>query len=209
MLKAQKQLRRKDSRTEVGILQGRATICFFWPPQRWVRTLTKTPTDKQNGVRTGHRLTRPHKDSSKITPSTPFLHSINRNRRRETQTFSPSRWSKMAYRQIATSMVRKMSSAWHNECLLWRPSSSGIYPLLFCLKVLRFASIFTSYRRSNIWVHTLSQEFIKKFPGEDHFYFFVVCWVCWALFLRPRRTLFSTLCLRNSHGCIFFPCRWD
>ena len=48
---------------------------------------------------------------------------------------SSSHWIKMAYRQIETSMVRKMSGAWHNKnfSLLWRASSNDIVSVVLQL----------------------------------------------------------------------------
>ena len=67
----------------------------------------------------------------------------------------------------------------HNNCftLLWRAKSSGICLSLFGLTVLCLASIFRSYRRSNIWVTLLARTFIV-FPSEVHFHccFFARFW---------------------------------
>ena len=80
-----------------------------------------------------------------------------------------SHWIKVAYRQIETSMVRKMSGAWYNKCfsLLWRASSSGMYLLLSSSAVLKscfhLQKLSTKFKR-------LARNF-NSFQIEDHFFF--------------------------------------
>ena len=63
--------------------------------------------------------------------------------------------------------------------------------MLFKLTVLCLASIFRSYRRSNIWVVWVTRlARTILFPSEDHFTFVFFCQV---LILRPRRVFFDSL----------------
>ena len=104
---------------------------------------------------------------------------------------------------------RKMSGA-HNKLfsLLWRASSSGMYPLLFCLTVLPSClSICTSYRRTQIIIES-------HVPPEISIFFFFQVRSVFAmsfagLWFRDLGGLFSsTLCMRNNHGCSFILRRW-
>ena len=124
-VRGQKQLRQNDGTTKIGIFQGSL---------RSLRQQTRTlDIPKQNGVRTPrHLLTGHHIDS--CNNRTSALYSIDR-------------WylcfdivvEKLILSLLAAeskgwfTIVRKMSSVWHNKCfmisLLWT-SSSGINLLL-------------------------------------------------------------------------------
>ena len=100
---------------------------------------------------------------------------------------SPSR--KLILSLLATEsrlLTDKSKIQWSEKCWargIWMfkspwTGSSGMYLSLSSLTVLRLAFNFTSYRRGSIWVTRLARNF-NLFPSEDHYYFRVVCWVCW------------------------------
>jgi hypothetical protein len=97
-------------------------------------------------------------------------------------------------------LTDKSKPEWSKKCqargiINVSASFDGQVPVacIFCSPAYQL-SVFHKLSAKQYLSHTFSQKF----------QIFVVCWVCWALFLRPRRTLSSTLCLQNSHGFIFY-----